>query len=138
MKKIILTSIMGIVILNANDKFSLTISVDKLRCSKGVVQFSIYNKDKSIPNDYYKKQKANINNKSSQTIFKNLPKGKYAISILHDEDLDGEIDKGMILPKEGVGFSNYKSINILNKPTFKKASFELNKDTKKKITVIYF
>jgi uncharacterized protein (DUF2141 family) len=142
-KKIIYISlILGVTILNSGDKFNLDVSVDKLRNSKGVVRFALYNKDGSIPDknykNYYKKNIAKIVNNSSHTIFKDLPKGRYAVSILHDEDLNGKIDKGFVLPTEGVGFSNYKSINIMNKPNFKKASFELNKDTKKKITVIYF
>jgi uncharacterized protein (DUF2141 family) len=32
---------------------------------------------------------------------------KYAINILHDEDNNGKIKKGFVLPKEGMGFSNY-------------------------------
>ena len=130
------------ILLSANSGVSLEVSVDKLRNSKGVVRFALYNKDGSIPDEnykkYFKRNIAKIVNNSSHTTFKDLPKGRYAVSILHDEDLNGKIDKGFVLPKEGVGFSNYKSINIMNKPNFTKASFELNKDTKKKIKVIYF
>jgi len=142
--KLVYTSILLTmpIILSANSSVSLDVSVDNLRNSKGVIRFALYNKDGSIPDKYYtkyyKKNIVKIIRNSSHTTFKNLPKGRYAISILHDENSNGKIDKGMILPKEGVGFSNYKSINILNKPTFKKVSFELNKDTKKKIKVIYF
>ena len=34
---------------------SLTVSVSDLKNSKGVVQFSLYNKDGSIPDEHYKK-----------------------------------------------------------------------------------
>ena len=42
-----------------------------------------------------------------------------------------------LLPKEGVGFSNYQSIGISNKPKFSKASFDLESDLKIKVKVIY-
>ncbi len=126
----------------AANTFFLKVEVDNLRNSKGVVQFTLYNKNGTIPDEkyekYYKKRIAEIKNRSSFVIFKNLPKGRYAINILHDENKNGKIDKGFLLPIEGIGFSNYKSIGLTNKPNFKKASFELNSNLKKTIKVIYF
>ena len=122
--------------------YSLKVNVDNLRNSKGVVQVSLYNKEGSIPDKdytkYLKKKTAKINNKKAYVVFNNLPKGVYAVNVLHDENKNGKIDKGFILPKEGIGFSNFKSINIANKPNFKKASFLLNRDSKVDVKVIYF
>jgi uncharacterized protein (DUF2141 family) len=56
---------------------------------------------------------------------------------LHDENSNGKIDKGLILPKEGIGFSNYSSIGLTNRPNFKKASFELTQNKTIKVKVIY-
>ncbi|NOR27106.1 MAG: DUF2141 domain-containing protein [Lutibacter sp.] len=107
-----------------------------------MVQFAIYNKEGSIPNEkykkYYKKDIALITKDSSTITFTNLPKGKYAINILHDENENGKVNKGFMLPKEGIGFSNYESIGMRNRPKFSKASFELNETTVKSIKVIYF
>ena len=108
---------------------SLTIEVKNLRSEKGVVQFALYNKDGSIPDEdyenYYKIVKGEIVNGSSTITFKNIPSGKYAVNILHDENKNGKIDKGFILPIEGIGFSNFQSIGLTNRPNFSKASFEL-------------
>lgn len=79
-----------------------------------------------------------ITKDSSTITFTNLPKGKYAINILHDENENGKVNKGFMLPKEGIGFSNYESIGMRNRPKFSKASFELNETTVKSIKVIYF
>jgi uncharacterized protein (DUF2141 family) len=121
---------------------SLIIKVKHLRNSKGVVQFTLYNKEGSIPDEkykrYYKKKNSPITKDSSIVTFSNLPKGKYAINILHDENKNGKIDKGFILPKEGIGFSNYQSVGMRNRPKFSKASFLLNNDTVKEIKIIYF
>ncbi len=127
---------------NVQETYTLTVVVKHLRNSKGVVQFALYNKEGSIPDQKYKKylKKAitPIYNDSSSVVFKNLPKGTYAVNILHDENKNGKIDKGFLLPKEGIGFTNYKTIGLGNKPKFIKASFYLNANTTKKIKVIYF
>jgi len=82
-------------------------------------------------------EKAKIVNGKSEITFKNLPKGKYAVNILHDENNNSKIDKGLILPKEGIGFSNYQTIGLRNRPNFSKASFELNADKTVEVKVIY-
>ncbi|VAW24670.1 hypothetical protein MNBD_BACTEROID04-472 [hydrothermal vent metagenome] len=127
---------------NKEKTFSLTVKVKHLRNLKGVVQFALYNKEGSIPDEkykrYYKKKVAPITKDSSTVVFSNLPEGKYAINILHDENENGKIDKGFILPKEGIGFSNYQSIGMRNRPKFSKASFMLNNNTTKEIKIIYF
>ena len=63
--------------------------------------------------------------------------GKYAVNILHDENKNGKIDKGWVLPIEGIGFSNFKSIGFSNRPNFKKASFYVGSNTSKTIKIIY-
>lgn len=121
--------------------FSLTVQVSELQNSKGEVQFSLYNKAGSIPDEhfkqYYKQLKAKIKDNSSFIIFKNLPKGHYAVNVLHDENENGVIDKGWFLPVEGIGFSNLKSINPMNRPSFKKAKFKINSDKTVKVKIIY-
>ena len=120
---------------------SLTIEVKNLRNEKGVVQFALYNKDGSIPDEdyenYYKIVKGEIVNGSSTITFKNIPSGKYAVNILHDENKNGKIDKGFILPIEGIGFSNFRSIGLTNRPNFSKASFELKENKSINVKVIY-
>jgi len=119
----------------------LTVEVRLLRNNKGVVQFALYNKDGSIPDEnfekYYKILKGEIVTDSSTITFKNIQSGKYAVNILHDENENGKIDKGFMLPIEGIGFSNFQSIGLTNRPNFSKASFELNADKKISVKVIY-
>ncbi len=123
------------------DTYSLTIEVKNLRNAKGVVQFALYNKDGSTPDEdyenYYKILKGEIVNGSSTITFNNIPKGKYAVNILHDENKNGKIDKGFILPIEGIGFSNFQSIGLTNRPNFSKASFELKENKTINVKVIY-
>ncbi|MCF6295847.1 MAG: DUF2141 domain-containing protein [Flavobacteriaceae bacterium] len=138
--------IIGVILMSFNlqnneETYSLTITVKDLRNSKGVVQFAIYNKEGSIPDEkykkYYKKDIVVIVKNTATITFNDLPKGRYAINILHDENENGKIDKKFILPKEGIGFSNYQSIGMRNRPKFSKASFEVNSNITKIIKIIY-
>ena len=126
---------------NEQNTYSLTVTVDDLRNSKGVIQFSLYNKDRTIPDEkfkkYFKQKTGKIIHNASTVTFFDLPKGKYAVNILHDEDKNGYIKKGFILPNEGVGFSNYNSIGLSNRPKFSKASFLLNSDKVTSVKIIY-
>lgn len=123
------------------DTYSLKVDVQELRNSKGMVQFALYNYDGSIPDEHYKKQfkllRAAIEDGASHITFTDLPPGRYAVNILHDENNNGKIDKGLILPKEGIGFSNIESIGFGNKPSFAKASFSLKGDSAIVVKVIY-
>ncbi len=139
MKKFILT--MALSIISIANAATLTVVAKGLKNSKGVVQFSLYNKDGSIPdkklNKYYKMQRVAISNNKAVAIFTNLPEGRYAVSVFHDENSNGKIDKGLLMPIEGVGLSNFKSVNLFNLPNFKKASFLLDRDKKIVINMIY-
>lgn len=123
------------------EKFTIVVRVDGLRNSTGNVQFSLYNKEGSIPDEhyenYYRQKKGIIKNGESKVIFENVPKGKYAINILHDENKDGKIEKGWFLPTEGVGFTNYESIGLTNRPNFEDASFKVEANCHKKVKIIY-
>jgi uncharacterized protein (DUF2141 family) len=148
MKKfvIILKSLLVIVLLSSfnnqkEETCTLTIEVKDLRNSNGSVLFALYNREDAFPDEHYKKYfkklTGEIVNGASSVTFKNLPAGKYAVNILHDENNDGKIKKGLILPKEGIGFSNYQTIGFSNRPTFLKASFNVQSDKKIKVNIIY-
>jgi len=145
LNKIILSSL-TVLILSAFinqgvTSFSLTVNVAGLQNSKGIVQYALYNTEGSIPDESYKKSfrilTGTIINGSSEVTFNNLPPGRYALNILHDENSNGKIDKGLIFPKEGIGFSNYQSIGLKNRPDFSKAGFEIKADTSISVKVIY-
>ena len=121
---------------------TLTVIVTGLENTHGEVQCSLYNKEGTIPdkelNKYYKMQRVSINGTQVKVIFKNLPKGRYAVNVFHDENNNSIIDKGLLMPEEGVGLSNFKTINLFHLPNFKKASFLIDEDRKIQIKIIYF
>lgn len=125
-----------------DETHSLKVQVKGLRNSAGVVQFALYDKTGTFPDEHYSKYyrlvTAEINNGSSEVSFRDVPAGNYAVNILHDENKNGKIDKGFILPREGIGFSNYDAIGVTKRPSFTKASFNLKADTTIQVKIIYF
>lgn len=64
----------------------------------------------------------------SETIrFDDLPPGTYAVSLFHDENDNGVMDKNVVgMPTEGYGFS--RNPRVMRKATFEEARFELAAD----------
>ncbi|MGV8964573.1 MAG: DUF2141 domain-containing protein [Candidatus Saccharimonadaceae bacterium] len=142
LKLVVLVVLLSSFSIQKQEIFSLTVEVNDLRNSEGTVLFALYNREDAFPDQnykkYFKKLTGKIINGASSVTFENLPAGKYAVNILHDENNDGKIKKGLIMPKEGIGFSNYKSIGLSNRPSFRKASFNILNNKKVKVNIIYF
>lgn len=120
---------------------SLTVNVEGLRNSRGVVRYALYDREGSLPDQKFKKyhqiRTSSISDGKSSATFSNLTPGTYAISVLHDEDKNGKIEMGLLLPKEGIGFSNFETIGLSNRLNFSKASFVLVKDSTIEVDMIY-
>ena len=81
---------------------SLTVSIKNISSDKGTLRVGIFNSQ----NDFMKKQLYGqiIKSKSGNVtvVFENIPAGAYAISIIHDENENGELDSNFFgIPKEG-------------------------------------
>lgn len=120
---------------------SLTVNVEGLRNSRGVVRYALYDREGSLPDQKFKKyhqiRTSSISDGKSSATFSNLTPGTYDISVLHDEDKNGKIEMGLLLPKEGIGFSNFETIGLSNRLNFSKASFVLVKDSTIVVDMIY-
>jgi uncharacterized protein (DUF2141 family) len=63
------------------------------------------------------------------TFFEGVPAGRYAVSVLHDADDDGEMATDFMgRPKEGYGFSR-DARGRFGPPGFESAAFEADTDT---------
>jgi uncharacterized protein (DUF2141 family) len=80
------------------------------------------------------KTKTMVVGQKAQVIFTNLPYGWYGISLYHDENNNGKMDKNMMgIPKEAYGFSN-NAKGFFGKPDYKDVKFEL-KSSEKQIDI---
>ena len=59
---------------------------------------------------------------SMEFVFDDLPPGRYAISVLHDENANGRMDTNFLgMPKEGYGISN-GALRRFGPPRFEEAA----------------
>lgn len=81
------------------------------------------------------RERIEVNNQTENgVLFKNIPKGKYAIAIFLDENANYKLDKNIFgIPKEKYGFSN-NILPSLRPATFEESLFEL-KQQETEITI---
>ncbi|BDS13778.1 DUF2141 domain-containing protein [Aureispira anguillae] len=56
-----------------------------------------------------------------------MPEGTFGVVLLDDENLNDKMDYGILLPKEGFGFSNHYP--TIRKPTFQDFDFNISSNT---------
>lgn len=70
-------------------------------------------------------------------VLKDVPEGKVALTVLHDEDADGKLRRNIIgIPTEGVGMTGKPLGN--RSPRFEEAIVEIRGDQKREITLKYW
>lgn len=90
---------------------SLSVTVKGLRNTEGNLLLSVFRSSDGFPSDdskaLYKAKIAKIPGWEVKHIFKDIPDGSYAVSVLHDENGDLKMNtNGIGIPKEGSGASN--------------------------------
>lgn len=116
-RKFTLIILIGILILFSreisaqNSSTKICIEISDVRSSKGTLRLGVFINEKEFEDETpllkMDISKAGMVN-GKLTSYINLPKGKYGISILDDENNNTKMDYNFIgIPKEGFGFSNY-------------------------------
>ncbi|WP_263078957.1 DUF2141 domain-containing protein [Endozoicomonas sp. Mp262] len=106
--------------------YEIIFTVQNIRNNQGYLMAALHNQSNTFPGKggaliYIKAQaKKGV---MKQKFLVETP-GNYAISIFHDENNNGVLDKNLLgIPTEGYGFSNTAE------PDFKKAVLHVNKET---------
>ena len=101
------------------------------RNNKGQMALALFQSEPGFPGDNSKAirtQAAEIDaqRRSAQFVLEGIPYGVYAVSVFHDENLNGRLDKNFVgAPKEGYGASNNPR-KRMGPPPFDEAKFPLN------------
>lgn len=122
---VIVAMLMSMGVMSAQCK--LDVEVVNIENSKGVIRIGVYNQEdgcfdasKSFKGDVQDAQKGVMH------FSFDLPKGKYVVAVIHDENGNGILDKNFLgIPREGYGFSG-----IATRPVYKDALFELHSSQK--------
>ena len=106
---------------------SIKIEIQGIVGTNGEIQIGLYNSADDFP-DFEKSFKggfAEAGNSGALYKFEDIPIGKYAIAIWHDENSDKVLNKNFFgVPKEKYGFSN-NVFGSFGPPDFEDASFSV-------------
>lgn len=125
-KATITTLLLLFLLTQQNTKNEILVSISGLKSQKGQVLIYLFSSETGFPTEFksaFKSGKANISGTDSQFIFSEIPPGKYAIAIIHDENGDTKLGTNFIgIPSEGIGVSNNPK-GTLGPPKFNEAVF---------------
>ena len=114
----------------SEDKITVSIKVEGLKNDTGLCYMLLFKNKKGFPDSISESilnlQKSLINKSAEFTI--NIIPGTYAISILHDENLNNKLDKTWYgKPVEGIGVSNNPALSF-GPPGFQESAVFLKED----------
>jgi uncharacterized protein (DUF2141 family) len=121
------------------NRSKLTVKITDIQNKNGVIEIGLYNDkdDFPTPNKQYKKVRRKILSNKLVYTFEDLPHGKYALAIYHDENKDNECNRNFFgVPTEAYAFSrNFRP--WLSAPEFSDCSVYLDKDKTITIKLVY-
>ena len=124
----------------------LTVTVSDLRSCSGQLLFALYDDPDAYPNDGERAVSRQLAQPALRagtigarfTVPELIP-GTYAVSVVHDEDGDRELDTGLFgIPVEGVASMPAGSGGVFGPPRFAQAAFALDGDTEITVPMFYF
>ncbi|GAB2495733.1 DUF2141 domain-containing protein [Algoriphagus taiwanensis] len=117
----------------AQEKPVLEVEIQEAKTNSGMIRILIFKLPDGFPDDMDKALRSfSIPSTlpTSKLIIEDLEPGIYAISIIHDENLNGKLDTNPVgYPTEKFGFSNNPKI-YFGPPSFDKAAFSLERGKK--------
>jgi uncharacterized protein (DUF2141 family) len=111
----------------------IEVTIKNIQAQKGSIRVGLF----SSENDFLKKavdgKIVKVSGNEAKVIFEDLKDGDYAVSVIHDENDNGELDKnGIGIPKEGFAFGN-NAMGMFGPPSFEKAKVSVLNGTVKQV-----
>lgn len=132
MKKTIFLAalLLNVIALAQSQKHVLTIKFTGVANADGKIAIAVYNSSETYMVEGSEFFAIRVDAQKNETQVEiNLPAGKYAISVFHDENDDQRLNTNFMgIPKEDYGFSNNPN-STFGPPKFEKAAFKLNGKT---------
>jgi uncharacterized protein (DUF2141 family) len=100
---------------------TLEVTVDGIRETRGTIWIGLFTSETDFPHKATEGKIVEIRGNSVHVVFTNLRVGDYALSVFHDANQNGKLDKNSLgIPKEGFGFGN-NAMGTFGPPSFNKA-----------------
>ncbi|MFN3468971.1 MAG: DUF2141 domain-containing protein [Novosphingobium sp.] len=113
---------------NAPATTTVTVDITGLRNTKGLVHLCMTANVKLFPEgcgqDPARRVVSAPASEDGPLVLRDVPPGRYAIVLLHDENSNKKMDKALFLPKEGFGFSRDAPVKMAP-PKFDAAAIDV-------------
>ena len=135
---LLLITLLSLGTASAIAQYTLVVTVKNIKQSEGTVRVALFNDEDSFLDKAFQGKTVKVNGTEVSVEFGNLPAGEYALSVFHDANDNGELDKNFMgIPKEGFGFGN-NAMGTFGPPSFEKAKFNLDDESTKHEIVLKF
>ena len=103
----------------------LEVSVENIRNLDGNIRVGLFASEDTFLKDAVEGKVVKVSGKAVTVVFENIKPGDYAISAIHDENANGDLDSNVFgMPKEGFAFGN-NSMGMFGPPSFEKAKISV-------------
>jgi uncharacterized protein (DUF2141 family) len=123
------------------DRGTVVVEITGFRNSGGQAGVLLFSRQNGFPGDHrlaVRKSFAAIDRNTCRVTLENIPYGTYAVSVFHDENADGELDKNIFgIPREGVGASRNPAVRF-GPPKFEEARFALDSQEQRLAITLHY
>lgn len=130
MKSILVCALIaGTFVAGSTHAAELVVKVSDVRAPKGRLLMAVFDSAEAWDGkaEAVARQARDATSTEVDFHFPGLAAGRYAVSVMHDENGNGKLDSNFIgMPTEGYGFSN--DPQVMRKATFDEAAFAVGAD----------
>ena len=117
---------------------SLEVNVHNIKSHKGSIRVGLFDSETDFLKNAVEGKVVKASGREITVIFENLAPGEYALSVIHDENENGELDSNAFgVPKEGFAFGN-NAMGPFGPPSFEKAKMKIEGNLQCSITLKYY
>lgn len=113
---------------NASASGSIYVELSGIRNQKGYILVAVFNQSEGFPDasdKAFRKIRLAAQPGTMKLEIPNLPPGKYAFGVVHDENDNQKLDTGLFgIPKEGFCFSR-QAMGVTGPPSFDAAAIQV-------------
>ncbi|MDD4004995.1 MAG: DUF2141 domain-containing protein [Elusimicrobiaceae bacterium] len=124
----------------AKETGTVSIAVHGLRNDRGQVVAALFDSAQGFPAGFsgaFRRAFSRIDNGGAKLVFADVPYGRYAVALCHDENADNVIEMAGTMFVEGFGASN-NAVPEFGPPDFEYAAFKVNRPDVSLDTVIRY
>lgn len=136
MKTLFTSMIAAVLLFSASMTFAqsnIEVTVKNIEEVKGSIRVGLFSNENDFLKTPVEGKVVKVAGTEAKVVFENVKAGEYAVSVIHDENDNGELDtNGLGIPKEGFAFGN-NAMGMFGPPSFEKAKVVVDQTPVKQV-----